>query len=246
MPSVSSDRLLALCSPRLLSASRPTPPPRPIFRVLSDDPGAWPAILSSIGLQPQPAALARIFVARTGAAASTEWTARVERRRHPDPRRRILARRYVRLPPQPRRTSRSPASPTSTAPPSPSSGRKVSSSPASSSRRRASLRPRALDRRPMTAGFRRGAGAVLWVAVPPGERGYERFPYLLNASPISASNRRSGRTASGPSSIPPTAPASISITSPPAGAKPASPPCTSPPGTSTNPTPQQDAYLNEA
>jgi hypothetical protein len=32
---------------------------------------------------------------------------------------------------------------------------------------------------PMTAGLRRGAGAVLWVAVPPGERGYERFPYLL-------------------------------------------------------------------
>ena len=27
--------------------------------------------------------------------------------------------------------------------------------------------------------MRRGAGAVLWVAVPPGERGYERFPYLL-------------------------------------------------------------------
>jgi hypothetical protein len=34
---------------------------------------------------------------------------------------------------------------------------------------------------PMTAGMRRGAGAVLWVAVPPGEKGYERFPYLLEA-----------------------------------------------------------------
>ncbi|MCU1235623.1 MAG: hypothetical protein JWP63_3590, partial [Candidatus Solibacter sp.] len=34
---------------------------------------------------------------------------------------------------------------------------------------------------PLTAGFKRGAGAVLWVAVPPGERGHERFPYLLNA-----------------------------------------------------------------
>ena len=50
----------------------------PYFSVLSDDAGAWPAILSSIGLQPQPAGLARIFVARAGAAASTEWTARVE------------------------------------------------------------------------------------------------------------------------------------------------------------------------
>ena len=34
---------------------------------------------------------------------------------------------------------------------------------------------------PMTAGLRRGAGAVLWIAAPPGERGYERFPYVLEA-----------------------------------------------------------------
>jgi len=34
---------------------------------------------------------------------------------------------------------------------------------------------------PLIAGFKRGSGAVLWVAAPPGERGYERFPYLLNA-----------------------------------------------------------------
>jgi len=34
---------------------------------------------------------------------------------------------------------------------------------------------------PMTAGLKRGAGAILWVAAPPGERGHERFPYLLNA-----------------------------------------------------------------
>jgi hypothetical protein len=34
---------------------------------------------------------------------------------------------------------------------------------------------------PMCAGFQQGAGAVLWVATTPGERGYERFPYLLNA-----------------------------------------------------------------
>lgn len=33
----------------------------------------------------------------------------------------------------------------------------------------------------MMAGARRGSGAVLWVAGPPGERGYERFPYLLQA-----------------------------------------------------------------
>ncbi len=30
--------------------------------------------------------------------------------------------------------------------------------------------------RPLVAGFRRGAGAVLWVAASPGPQGYERFP----------------------------------------------------------------------
>jgi hypothetical protein len=34
---------------------------------------------------------------------------------------------------------------------------------------------------PLIAGFRKGAGAVLWVAVEPGVQGYERFPYLAHA-----------------------------------------------------------------
>lgn len=34
---------------------------------------------------------------------------------------------------------------------------------------------------PLVAGSQRGSGAVLWVATPPGERGYERYPYLLQA-----------------------------------------------------------------
>src|ERR1035441_7368793 len=51
----------------------------PYFSVLSEDAGAWPDVLSSIGLQRQPAGVSRIFVARTGAAASVEWPGRVER-----------------------------------------------------------------------------------------------------------------------------------------------------------------------
>jgi hypothetical protein len=51
----------------------------PYFSVLSDDAGAWPAILSSIGLQRQPAALSRVFVARSGSPASAEWNGRVEK-----------------------------------------------------------------------------------------------------------------------------------------------------------------------
>jgi hypothetical protein len=34
---------------------------------------------------------------------------------------------------------------------------------------------------PLMAGFRRGSGAVLWMATPPGPEGHERFPYLLQA-----------------------------------------------------------------
>ncbi len=34
---------------------------------------------------------------------------------------------------------------------------------------------------PLVAGYRKGAGAVLWVAAPPGAHGYERFPYLPQA-----------------------------------------------------------------
>ena len=34
---------------------------------------------------------------------------------------------------------------------------------------------------PLMAGLRRGQGGVLWIAAPPGARGYERFPYLPQA-----------------------------------------------------------------
>jgi hypothetical protein len=34
---------------------------------------------------------------------------------------------------------------------------------------------------PLMAGYRSGSGAVLWLAVSPGEQGYERFPYVLHA-----------------------------------------------------------------
>jgi hypothetical protein len=32
---------------------------------------------------------------------------------------------------------------------------------------------------PLIAGLRLGSGAVLWVGIPPGEAGYERFPYVM-------------------------------------------------------------------
>jgi hypothetical protein len=34
---------------------------------------------------------------------------------------------------------------------------------------------------PLVAGVRHGRGAILWLATPPGGRGYDRYPYLLHA-----------------------------------------------------------------
>ena len=37
------------------------------------------------------------------------------------------------------------------------------------------------DDAPLMAGLKQGAGAVLWLAVSPGEKGHERFPYVMQA-----------------------------------------------------------------
>ena len=151
------------------------------FSVLSEDAGAWPEILSSIGLQRQAAATAGIFVARSGAPASTEWLGRTEKgailllegesslaelfgfRRSPEnvsvtsltdvhqPKLSIVWEKGLELP--------------------------VFTLPAGAE---VFARERWTGA-PMLAGLRRGAGAVLWLAAPPGDRGYERFPYLLQA-----------------------------------------------------------------
>jgi hypothetical protein len=154
----------------------------PYFSVLSDDAGAWPEILGSIGLQRQPAGVSRIFVARTGAAASVEWFARVERgavlilegessladlfgfrRSRKDPVR-VQSLSDVHHPTLPIVWEKGLELPVFEIP----EGAQVFA------RERWSGAP-------MTAGLKLGSGAILWVAAPPGERGYERFPYLLNA-----------------------------------------------------------------
>jgi hypothetical protein len=155
----------------------------PYFSILSDDKGAWPAILSSIGLQAQPAALARVFVVRAGAPASPEWPGRVERgdllilegessladsfgfRRDParDP---IRVQSLIDI----------------HRPDLPLIWEKGLELPSYSIPGNAQVFARERwTKAPMAAGFRRGSGGVLWIAAPPGEHGYERFPYLLNA-----------------------------------------------------------------
>jgi hypothetical protein len=154
----------------------------PYFSVLSEDAGAWPDILASVGLERQPAGVSHIFVARTGAAASVEWPARVEhgaililegessladlfgfRRSRKDPVR-VQSLTDVHRPDLPIVWEKGLELPLFEIPEDAQVFARERWSGA-----------------PMTAGLKRGAGAVLWVAAPPGERGYERFPYLLNA-----------------------------------------------------------------
>lgn len=151
------------------------------FSVLSDDAGAWPAVLSSIGLQQRPAGVARIFVARMGAASSAEWAGRVEsgavlilegesslaesfgfRATRDSVKVNSLA--DVHRPDLPIVWAKGLELPRFQLP----AGARV-------------FAKERWDGAPLLAGMRRGAGAVLWVATTPGERGYERFPYLLQA-----------------------------------------------------------------
>ena len=154
----------------------------PYFSVLSEDAGAWPDILSSIGLQRQPAGVSRIFVARPGAAASVEWPARVERgaililegessladlfgfrRSRRDPVR-VQSLTDIHRPTLPIVWEHGLELPVFEMPP----GAQV-------------FATERWTGAPVSAGLKRGSGAILWVAAPPGDRGYERFPYLLNA-----------------------------------------------------------------
>jgi len=153
----------------------------PYFSILSDDAGSWPNILSSIGLERQPASKAHIFVARAGAPASAEWPARVEQgaililegesslaemfgfKRGKDSVR-VSSLSDVHNPKLPIVWEKSVELPVFTIP----AGAEV-------------FARERWNGVPLSAGVRRGAGAVLWIAAPPGDRGYERFPYLLAA-----------------------------------------------------------------
>jgi hypothetical protein len=153
----------------------------PYFAVVAGEPGPWPEILSSVGLQAQAAAQSRILIARAGAAASPELTAEVEKGailvlEGESP----LAEQFGFKPGKHKVKvtsvvdSHRAALPIIWEKPLELTAFEVP----------AGAQVYAHDRwggAPLVAGIRRGAGGVLWVAASPGERGYERFPYLLNA-----------------------------------------------------------------
>ncbi|MBZ5619454.1 MAG: hypothetical protein LAQ69_12135 [Acidobacteriia bacterium] len=170
-------------------APNPQPPapnpqpllPPPFFTILSSDPASWPDVLSSIGLQRQTSGDSRIFVTRTGALPSADWPARIEKGavlilegespladqfgfRPGKASVRVSSLTDLHRPDLPIVWEHALDLPVFELPPY----------------ARVFARERWTGA-PLIAGFRRGSGAVLWLAASPGDRGYERFPYLLEA-----------------------------------------------------------------
>jgi len=153
------------------------------FHVIGSDSGSWPELLSSLGLTASSSLDAPVVIAPHGAnLAAAEWRQRVDRgtililegdspiaqafgfmpssaplvatrsvEDLRDPEMRIVWEKSLDLP--------------------------VFEVPAQA---RVFARER-WQKAPLIAGYRRGAGAVLWVAAPLGTRAYDRFPYLLHA-----------------------------------------------------------------
>jgi hypothetical protein len=150
------------------------------FHVLGEDPGSWPAILSSIGLAEGSGG---VVVAPAGTdAPAPEWIARVERgtililegesplavafgfRSSSKPRIRATSVDDVHAPKL----------------------RIVWEKPIDLALFEIPPDAQIFARErwthaPLIAGLRKGAGAVLWVAASPGPHGYDRFPYLIQA-----------------------------------------------------------------
>jgi hypothetical protein len=164
-----------------LLAGLPASGAGPYFGTLPGDSGSWPSVLASVGFQQRPAEQAGIIVAPAGAVAPANLENRVESGavlivegegplaeaygfRKTGDRVRTVSITDVHQPGLPIIWEKPLELPVFRLP----SGAEVFS------------RERWTGA-PVTAGIRRGSGAVLWVAASPGPRGYERFPYILNA-----------------------------------------------------------------
>ena len=151
------------------------------FAVLGPQEGSWPSILSSAGHFSAPASSAEIFVASPGSPITVDWKSKVEKgaalilegasplaasfgyRARPET---VSVVHVVDIhnPTLPIIWEKAIDLPRYDVP--------------------AGARVFAKDRwtsTPLIAGERIGTGAVLWIAAAPGQNGYERFPYLMQA-----------------------------------------------------------------
>ncbi len=153
------------------------------YSVLGKEPGSWPAILSSIGLIGGPVADARVVVAPHGTSAgAAEWTARVEHGtilvlEGESPLATAFGFRAIGKPHTVVRSIEDEHAPKLHIVLERPLDLAVVEMPPEA---RLFARER-WQHAPLMAGFRRGLGAVLWIAAPPGDRGYERFPYIAQA-----------------------------------------------------------------
>jgi hypothetical protein len=157
-------------------------PEVPGFHVAAARPTAWPDILHSFGLPEQAAESARVVVLpeQSGPAAE-DWLAQLETGRilileGDSPLARTLGIRVTLRRVRVRRVRdvHQPALPIVW---EKAVNVPVFEVPADA---KVLVRDR-IHQAPLMAVLRRGSGGVLWIAVPPGTQGYERFPFLLHA-----------------------------------------------------------------
>jgi hypothetical protein len=149
------------------------------FHVIGDDPGAWPQILSSIGLTP---GAPDITVVRQGESAPPgQWIPLIENGAFvilegDSDLARALAFRAgaTKIPTRSLSDEHAPTLPIIW---EKSIDVALFEIPAQA---HVFARER-WTKSPLVAGLQRGKGAVLWIATPPGEQGYERYPYLLQS-----------------------------------------------------------------
>ncbi len=152
------------------------------YHIAGDDPGPWPQILSSIGLTRAAGGPANLFIVRTVAPGSVpQWIERIEQggivvvegenelaaalgfkpgNKH------VLIRSIV----------------DQRAPKLPIVWQSAVEAPVFETPKEARIfASERWEHAPVMASIRRGAGAALWIVTAPGQEGYERFPYVLQA-----------------------------------------------------------------
>jgi hypothetical protein len=152
------------------------------YQMVGDDPGAWPKILSSVGLTSAPTGVASVFVVRdTSPLTAAQWMDRVNHGAFlilegDSP----LAREFGFVPSSKFVVVRGVED--LRAPKFEIVWEKPLTVPLFETPKAARIFSRERwEHAPLMAGFKRGAGGVLWVATPPGKDGHERFPYLIQA-----------------------------------------------------------------
>lgn len=152
------------------------------YHVVGDDPGPWPAILESVGLTPSSTGVASVFVVRAESPINAaQWLERAERGAFvviegDSPVAREMGFTHDGKTVVVRGVEDLRASKLEVVWEKPVAVPVYSIPPEA----RVFARER-WGKAPLMAGFRRGSGAVLWLAVSPGTHGPERFPYLIQS-----------------------------------------------------------------